>query len=154
MSRHTLFLSPTHEEALDEIIVLNNLGELKTVSKVLRFVILDYHRLLTTGENKSDVRLNAMSKQLHVIENLLCLLVKDVPDYAYVTKEDVIHYWKSRKAAEDMINELKAGRKARPKPPPEIKERIQTKYVDQDSLEQIEKAKRDLEFDRLFNFDS
>jgi hypothetical protein len=50
-------------------------------------------------------------------------------------------------------SERKSGYYKKPTPPPEIEEVLRTKYVDQSLLEQLEKEKRDAEFNKLFEIE-
>ena len=48
-NRHNVFLNDEQESALQEIMQIKNLGELKTTSKVIRFIILDYHKMCNSS---------------------------------------------------------------------------------------------------------
>ena len=157
--RHNLFLNTEHEEILDKIIEFKNLGELKSTSKVVRFIILDYYERLTTSEQPkaSDVKLNAMSKDVSIILNLLCSLIANTPSLnvgdKHVHNENVLLYWQSLKYVETIINERRTGHGDRPVMPVEFKDRLETtsKPFDGSYLEQLEREKFDIEFNKMFD---
>lgn len=76
--KENVFLDTEHEGALKEIIKLKSLSELKTISKILRFIIMDYHKLITSGYNP-DVKLKQVAKQIAAIENLLYIQIAHTP---------------------------------------------------------------------------
>jgi len=157
--RHNLFLDTEHAEVLNEIIELKNLGQLKTMSKVVRFIILDYYELLTAKQKPKaqDIKLNAMGKDLSILLNLMCSLIANTPSLnladKHVRNENVLLYWQAWAYVEAMINERKSGHSRPPTPPPEIKELLQAKTVDESYLEQLENEKRDEDFGKLFGLD-
>jgi len=159
--RHNLFLNTEHEEILDKIIELKNLGELKSTSKVVRFIILDYYERLTTIElpKTSDVKLNAMSKDVSIILNLLCSLIANTPSLnegdKHVRNENVLLYWQSLKYIETIINERRTGLGDRPIMPVEFKDKLETisKPFDESYLEQLEREKFDIEFNKMFDLE-
>ena len=59
--RHLVYLDLKQEDFLEEIIERKNLRALNSTSKLMRFIIKDYHNLITKKTNP-DVRLNYISK--------------------------------------------------------------------------------------------
>ena len=159
--RHNLFLNAEHEEILNKIIDLKNLGEFKSTSKVVRFIMLDYYEMLTNNEKPKakDVKLNAMSKDISIILNLLCSLIANTPSLNvgdnHVRNENVLLYWQSLKYVQAIINERRAGHGDRPVMPVEFKDKMETssKPFDQSYLEQIEREKFDIEFSKMFDLE-
>ena len=159
--RHNLFLNTEHEEILDKITRLKNLGELKSTSKVVRFIILDYYERLTTIEKPKtrDVKLNEISKDVSIILNLLCSLIANTPSLnvgvKHVRNENVLLYWQSLEYVEAIINERQAGHGDRPVMPVEFKDKMETtsKTFDQSYLEQLEREKFDMEFNKMFDLE-
>ena len=159
--RYNLFLNTEHEEILNKIIELKNLGELKSTSKVVRFIILDYYERLTTIEQPktSDVKLNAMSKDVSIILNLLCSLIANTPSLnvgdKHARNENVLLYWQSLEYVEAIINKRRTGHGERPVMPAEFKDKMETtsKPFDQSYLEQLEREKFDAEFNKIFDFE-
>lgn len=103
--RHLLYLDIEHEDALEEIAELKKLKELNTISKIVRFIILDYYKLITKKTNPDD-RLNAMSKELAIVLNLVTSLVKKM-GAPQVRNEDVLQFYQAEKYVEQTINENK-----------------------------------------------
>jgi len=159
--RHNLFLNTEHEEILNKITRLKNLGELKSTSKVVRFIMLDYYEMLTNNEKPKakDVKLNAMSKDISMILNLICSLIANTPSLNvgdnHVRNENVLLYWQSLKYVEAIINDRRTGHGGRPVMPAEFKDMIEvkSKSFDQSYLEQLESEKRDEDFDKLFDLE-
>jgi len=155
--RHNLFLNTEHEEILNKIIKLKNLGELNSTSKVVRFIMLDYYEMLTMNEKSQakDVKLNAMSKDISMILNLICSLIANTPSLNtgdnHVRNENVLLYWQSLKYVEQIINERRTGHGGRPVMPAEFKEMMNTNLIDESYLKQLESEKRDADFEKLFD---
>ena len=157
-NRHNVFLHIEHEDVLKEIMELKNLGELKTVSKVVRFIILDYYEMLTEVENprRKDIKLNAIGKDVSILLNMVCTMVANDPTLnspsKHVRNDDVLLYWQEAyRYLESVMNERRSGYKKKLTPPPEIAEMLRTKYFDPTHLEQLENEKRDAEFEMLFS---
>lgn len=153
--RHNLFLNAEHEKMLNEIAELKNLTELKSTSKVVRFIISDYYEMLTNGNSKSkDVKLHAIGKDVSMILNLICSLIANTPSLnegdKHVRNENVLLYWQSLKHIERVINERRTGYGSRPVMPVEFKAMMETKPIDESYLAQLESEKRDADFDKLF----
>lgn len=159
--RHNLFLNTEHEEILNKIIDLKNLGEFKSTSKVVRFIILDYYELLTTKQKPKaqDIKLNAMGKDISILLNLMCSFIANTPSLnladKHVRNENVLLYWQSLKYVEALINERRTGHGGRPVMPDEFKDMMKTKSkpFDHSYLEQLESEKRDADFDKLFDLE-
>ena len=159
--RHNLFLNVEHEEVLSKIIDLKNLGELKSTSKVVRFILLDYYKMLTTGKssNTGDVKLNAMSKDISIALNLLCSLIANTPSLAidgkHIENENVLLYWQSLNYVETIINKERTEQGDQPAMPIEFKETMETtpKPYDSSYLKQLEREKIDEDFNKLFGLD-
>lgn len=130
--RHLVYLDKKQEEQLSEIIERKNLEPLNSVSQVMRFIIEDYHHLLTKKASP-DVRLNYISKEVSMILNLVastCHALK----VEHVRNENVIQYWQSQREVERIINENKTRKpwRKKRKPPPEIEAKLKEKVAEED----------------------
>ena len=157
--RHNLFLHTEHEEALKEIKEMKNLSELKTSSKIIRFIILDYYNLIKNPKSATpDTKINAMGKDISIILNLLCSMIASTPALNlagnHIRNEDVLLYWQSLNYVEGIMNDRKSGHYKKSKPSIELKEMMKEKHVSSPYLEQLEREKRDDEFEKIFSVDA
>lgn len=141
--KENVFLDDEHEGALKEIIKLKSLSELKTTSKIIRFIIMDYYKLITSGANP-DVKLKQMAKQIAAIENLLYIQIAHTP-----LLDDVKNYVRSDqtnlkyvvdKHIEDVIN----GKYKKPKL--KIQDAMTEKHYDSNLLSHLKEEKEDEDF--------
>ena len=88
--RHLVYLDTKHENHLTEIIERKNLETLDSTSKLIRFIIEDYHNLITKKSNP-DVRLNYISKEISMILNLV-VSICDTLKVTQMTNENVLQY--------------------------------------------------------------
>ena len=141
-TRHSVFLNPEHEAVLSEIVDLKKLNGIKTVSKCICFIILDYYKMLTEATEKQEVKLNEMSKQVGIIENLVCLLVCEIPDEVSIKKEETSHYQRAVKEVE-----AKLGNK--PSTLLESEAAIRVKPIDSNYLKQVAIKKNNDELEKM-----
>ena len=148
-NRHNVFLNDEQENALQEIMQIKNLGELKTTSKIIRFIILDYHKMLLGDTLHSDIKLKAITKQLSVIENIVCLLARDIPADISINKENVVHFWKATQAVDQEMNRSKYKINNQNQPEAIVNQLNSNKNVDVKYLKAIQIKKNNDELETL-----
>jgi len=137
--RHLVYLDSKQEKFLDEIIERKNLEVLDSTSKLMRFIIEDYHTLITKKANP-DVRLNYISKEVSMILNLV-VSMSHTMKATHMTNENVLQYWQAHQEVERVINENKLnkrnGFRKKKKPSPTIKAKLEQKIFDESYYDQI-----------------
>ena len=116
--RHLVYLDTKHENHLTDIIERKNLETLDSTSKLMRFIIEDYHNLITKKSNP-DVRLNYISKEISMILNLV-VSICDTLKVTQMTNENVLQYWQAQREVERVINENKMNKENRRKKKPSL----------------------------------
>lgn len=116
--RHLVYLDTKHENHLTDIIERKNLEALDSTSKLMRFIIEDYHNLITKKSNP-DVRLNYISKEISMILNLV-VSICDTLKVTQMTNENVLQYWQAQREVERVINENKMNKENRRKKKPSL----------------------------------
>ena len=116
--RHLVYLDTKHENHLTDIIERKNLEALDSTSKLMRFIIEDYHNLITKKSNP-DVRLNYISKEISMILNLV-VSICDTLKITQMTNENVLQYWQAQREVERVINENKMNKENRRKKKPSL----------------------------------
>ena len=129
--RHLVYLDTKHENHLTEIIERKNLKALDSTSKLMRFIIEDYHNLITK-KSSPDVRLNYISKEISMILNLVVSMC-DALNVTQQTNENVVQYWQTLKEVERVINENKKRSPWQKKrtPSPAMRTKLQEKVIDE-----------------------
>lgn len=148
--RTALYLDIEHKDALEEISKIKSLEGLKSISQVVRYIILDYYNLITK-QASPDVRLNAMSKELSMVLNLVTSLVNDA-DASQIRNEDVLQYHQSEKYVEQMINgnkKMKHRKGNKPKINSEMEEKLLEKTFDVEEVKVMQEQKEKNEMEKV-----
>jgi hypothetical protein len=125
--RHLVYLDSKQEDFLNEIVELKNLEALSSTSKLMRFIIEDYYKLITKGTTP-DRRLNYISKEVSMILNLVASISHAVK-VTHMTNENVVQYWQAEREVERIINEnkMRKGYRKKKKPSPSMKAKLEEK---------------------------
>lgn len=137
-NRHSVYLDSKQEDFLEEIIERKNLGALNSTSKLMRFIIEDYHNLITKKTNP-DVRLNYISKEISMILNLVASISHTL-NVTHMTNENVVQYWQAKQEVERLINHnrwRKGYRRKSKKPSAEIQAKLSEKKIDESYYDQF-----------------
>lgn len=130
MNRHLVYLDSKQEDFLQEIVERKNLEALSSTSKLMRFIIEDYHKLITKGTSP-EVRLNYISKEISMILNLMVSVFATL-NVTQQTNENVLQYWQAQQEVERLINENKKRKGWKKRiPSPAMKAKLQEKVIDE-----------------------